>query len=180
MAKFERILYEARGQDWPDVNKISTFRNGLNSILRNRLAQQLNLPCKYPDFVRIVQQLAGRSSSLPQPQSSSSSNGNHHHSEPMDLNVVSIDTIRSSNAYSTSLRARSVSPERRQQYRVEGRCVRCGSHDHWVKDCLLQPFTARQKEEIRTGQVTIAAIDDAYDSDDPRHPDAWQRNIFET
>ena len=39
MAKFERILYEAHGQDWPDVNKISTFRNGLNSTLRNRLAQ---------------------------------------------------------------------------------------------------------------------------------------------
>jgi hypothetical protein len=55
MAKFERTLYEARGQDWPDVNKISTFRNGLNSTLRNRLAQQLNLPRKYSDFVRIVQ-----------------------------------------------------------------------------------------------------------------------------
>jgi hypothetical protein len=38
MAKFERVLYEACGQDWPDVNKISAFRNGLNSTLRNRLA----------------------------------------------------------------------------------------------------------------------------------------------
>jgi hypothetical protein len=94
IAKFERILYEAHGQDWPDVNKISTFRNGLNSTLRNRLAQQLNLPRKYSDFVRIVQQLAGRSSSsLPQPQPSSS--GNAHHSEPMDLNVVTLDSIRS-------------------------------------------------------------------------------------
>ena len=55
VAKFERVLYEARGQDWPDVNKISTFRNGLNSVIRNRLAQQLNPPRKYPDFVRVVQ-----------------------------------------------------------------------------------------------------------------------------
>jgi len=38
IAKFKRILYEARGQDWPDVNKISMFRNSLNSMLRNRLA----------------------------------------------------------------------------------------------------------------------------------------------
>ena len=38
VAKFERILYEARGQNWPDVNKISTFRNGLNSTIRGRLA----------------------------------------------------------------------------------------------------------------------------------------------
>jgi hypothetical protein len=89
MAKFERVLYEARGQDWPDVNKISTFRNGLNSTLRNRLAQQLNLPLKYSDFVRIVQQLAGRSpSSVPHPQSSSSNGNGHHHSEPMDLNAI--------------------------------------------------------------------------------------------
>jgi hypothetical protein len=89
MAKFERVLYEARGQDWPDVNKISTFRNGLNSTLRNRLAQQLNLPLKYSDFVRIIQQLASRSpSSVPHPQSSSSNNNGHHHSEPMDLNAI--------------------------------------------------------------------------------------------
>ena len=38
MAKFERVLYKAHGQDWLDANKISTFRNGLNSTLRNRLA----------------------------------------------------------------------------------------------------------------------------------------------
>ena len=29
IAKFERVLYEARGQNWPDVNNISTFRNRL-------------------------------------------------------------------------------------------------------------------------------------------------------
>ena len=38
IAKFERTLYEAGGQAWPDVNKISNFRNGLNSALRSRLA----------------------------------------------------------------------------------------------------------------------------------------------
>ena len=195
MAKFERVLYEARGQDWPDVNKISTFRNGLNSTLRNRLAQQLNLPRKYSDFVRIVQQLAGRSSSsiLPaHPSSSGNGHSNHHH-EPMDLNIIDINSI------SPVPRARSVSPERRQQYRAEGRCVRCGSQDHWVKDCLLRPFspgptrtTTRKETGLRTGsgpgKVTIAAIDDdAYDGewpdyeiDDPEHPDAWQRGIFPT
>jgi hypothetical protein len=25
MAKFEHVLYKAQGQDWPDINKISTF-----------------------------------------------------------------------------------------------------------------------------------------------------------
>ena len=52
--KFERVLYKARGQNWPDINKISIFRNGLSSTIRSRLSQQLNLPQRYPDFVRIV------------------------------------------------------------------------------------------------------------------------------
>jgi len=61
IAKFERVLYEARGQDWPDANKISAFRQGLSNQLKNRLAQQLNLPRTYSQFLRTVQQLAGRS-----------------------------------------------------------------------------------------------------------------------
>jgi hypothetical protein len=38
IAKFERTLYEANSQSWPDINKISSFRNGLNSAIRSRLA----------------------------------------------------------------------------------------------------------------------------------------------
>jgi hypothetical protein len=37
--KFERVLYKASGQDWPDINKISVFWNGLSSTVRNRLGQ---------------------------------------------------------------------------------------------------------------------------------------------
>ena len=88
VAKFERVLYEASGQNWPDVNKISTFRNGLNSTIRSRLSQQLSLPRKYPDFVKVVQQLAGRSSHAP---TSANAIGNHtgnHHSEPMELGAI--------------------------------------------------------------------------------------------
>jgi hypothetical protein len=189
IAKFERVLYEARGQEWPDVNKISTFRNGLSSTLRSRLAQQLNLPRTYAAFIRVAQQLAGHSSlsiTPAQPLARSSNGNGNHHGEPMDLNVVDIDSIRS------IPRARSISPERRQQYRAEGRCVRCGSQDHWVKDCLLRPFSPGPRKQLgpgpaRPGRVTIAALDDdAYDNDDwpdsdkddPEHPDAWQRGIF--
>ncbi|PMD15798.1 hypothetical protein NA56DRAFT_673598 [Hyaloscypha hepaticicola] len=57
-AKFERTLYEAGGQSWPDINKISSFRNSLNSTLRSRLAQQLNLPRTYIEFLRTAQQLS--------------------------------------------------------------------------------------------------------------------------
>ena len=54
IAKFERVLYEARGQDWPDTSKISTFRQGLNSLIQNCLAQQLNLPQTYKEFLCVV------------------------------------------------------------------------------------------------------------------------------
>lgn len=172
IAKFERVLYEARGQDWPDVNKISTFRNGLNSTLRNRLAQQLNLPREYSDFVRIIQQLAGRSSSataLPAPYPSSSNS--NRHGEPMDLNVITLDQRYP--------RARSTSPERRQQYRDEGRCVRCGSDEHWIKDCLLQPFTKKRGGVLgeANGRVVIAALDDdSYDEVLPQVEETWEED----
>jgi hypothetical protein len=94
----------------------------------------------------------------------------------MDLNVVTLNTIDS------IPRARSVSPELRQQYRADGRCVQCGSHGHWVQDYLLEPFSPRTKRLLanldtpaliaylypkpKAGKVTIAAIDDeAYDDD---------------
>ena len=38
VAKFERVLYEAQGQNWPNTNKISTFRQGLNSQLCKTLS----------------------------------------------------------------------------------------------------------------------------------------------
>lgn len=161
VAKFERILYEARGQDWPDVNKISTFRNGLNSTLRNRLAQQLNLPRKYSDFVRTVQQLAGRSGSGFPTQSTPSNHLSHnstnnHHGEPMDVNLVEIATINTTTPTSPP-RARSISPARREQYRKEGKCVRCGTQGHWVKDCQLAPYNS----SVGIGKkVTISALDE--------------------
>jgi hypothetical protein len=70
IAKFERILYEARGQDWNDVNKIAAFRQGLNTTIKSRLVQQLNLPRTYAKFIETVQQLAGRSSTYEHPRDS--------------------------------------------------------------------------------------------------------------
>lgn len=188
VAKYERLLYEANAQDWPDVTKISTFRNGLSFTIRNRLAQQLNLPRTYPDFVKVVQQLAGRSSGPSQPFHQSNTAGNEHsssakpsyghsHSEPMD--VTAINTIQPSpvHSYDSPLRhamdicmanpasprrARSMSPQRRQQVRQEGKCVRCEAQDHWVSDCPLAPYSSASVG-VAGKKVTIAA---AYDDDD--------------
>ncbi|GAM37115.1 hypothetical protein TCE0_022r06746 [Talaromyces pinophilus] len=76
VAKFEHVLHEARGQNWPDVNKTSIFLNSLNSTLRNQLSQQLTLSPAYPEFIQITQQLTARSQSDLNDNNSRSSNFN--------------------------------------------------------------------------------------------------------
>jgi hypothetical protein len=65
-----------------------------------------------------------------------------------------------------TLHARSISPTRREQYRKEGRCVRCGSYDHWVGSCTFQP--ARRQTAVR---IIRDLTDDAeWDSELERRP----------
>ncbi|SRR6266487_1860073 len=123
IAKFERTLYEADGQSWPDVNKISSFRNGLNSAIRSRLAQQLVLPRAYADFLRTVQQLATRAAAPPYQTAPKLA------SDPMDVSELTIGAIQPP---SSSIRS---------DYRKTGQCFRCGSYDHRVKDCSSKQAT---------------------------------------
>ncbi|PMD26894.1 hypothetical protein NA56DRAFT_698138 [Hyaloscypha hepaticicola] len=52
--------------------------------------------------------------------------------------------------------ARLITLELRDEYRRTGRCVRCGSKDHWIKNCSLDPYIAL----AGTGkQVTVIGID---------------------
>jgi hypothetical protein len=86
----------------------------------------------------------------------------------MDIGAIGINAIdaprstpprstppRSTSPRSTSSptgpRARSMSPAYRERCRLEGRCIRCGAHDHWVGECLLEPFKK---------QINIRAIRD--------------------
>ena len=168
ISKFERVLYEARGQNWPDINKISIFRNGLNSTIRDGLSEQLNLPQRYPDFVRIVQQLASQSSSSTVPFDDGS--------EATDIGGIAINSINirspqstprsvprstptQSTSSPTSSHARSISPTCREQYRSEGRCVRYRSYDHWVRSCPLQPYKKQKAKRIPTSDQKSDKLD---------------------
>jgi hypothetical protein len=168
IAKFERVLYEARGQDWSDINKIASFRQGLSPTLRSRLAQQLSLPRTYSEFIRVVQQLSPRSSA-PAPALPNSQTHGHGHSggrgEPMDIGMIgsinAIDSIQLSSVNSSSpsaTQAISTSTAQRDRFRKEGRCVRCGAQDHWVQKCPLQPH------KPDSGRVIITAINDDDDA----------------
>jgi len=78
IAKFERLLFEARGHNWDNDRKISAFRYGLNSTIKNRLAQQLELPDIYADFLFTVQKLSSRSGNSSFTPSSGISNAHYH------------------------------------------------------------------------------------------------------
>jgi hypothetical protein len=60
-----------------------------------------------------------------------------------------------------------VSREQRQEWRDEGKCVRCGSEKHWVKNCKHRPTRTRSssissttstnsKAKVRIGTVRVA------------------------
>ena len=147
IAKFERLLYAARGQDWPDTIKITTFRNGLGAMARQRLNLQLNLPRDYPGFIRTVQRLSGNNS-VP---------ANTYGTDQMDTSVGNINTINPilasleqprSPHQQSSPRAQSISPNQHQHYQNNGQCVRCGSHDHWVAACEFQPSIPPQRRQM--------------------------------
>ncbi len=159
IARFERVLYEARGQGWPDVNKVSIFRKGLNSTIRSRLAQQLNLPRTYPQFLRVVQQLSSHSfaSHSHQPPTERTT----PRQDPMDLSAIQLNSLELG---SSSSRARSISSAQRERFRLEGRCVRCGSYDHWVDNCSLRPHSPRARK--RQTAKRIPASDQGSESDD--------------
>ena len=59
--KFERLLFEAKGDKWDDTVKINYFKAGLSTTLKNRLSQQLDLPSTYSNFLKTIQRLDRRS-----------------------------------------------------------------------------------------------------------------------
>jgi len=169
IAKFERLLYEAKGQSWADANKIITFRSGLSPVLRKALSHQLNLPTTYPAFLSVVQQLSRRQGSYgaSQPPPHQSSN-----KDQMDLSAVDIYALTTS----SSRRARSTSPARREEWRISGKCVRCGSSNHWINHCPLAPARDRslspRARQRFTPQEETEVILDAESEDS--FEDRWE------
>jgi hypothetical protein len=163
IAKFERVLYEAKGQDWPDVNKISTFRKGLNSTIRSRLAQQLNLPRAYSQFLRVVQQLSSHSFSSSSREPPTNRTNHHNQQDTMDLTTIQLNALERG---PSPPRARSLSPAQRERFRLEGRCVRCGSYDHWVDDCSLRPHSPKPIKRQMAKRIPAEDEDDQWSGSD--------------
>jgi hypothetical protein len=138
VAKFERTLYEAGGGTWVDVNKIVSFRNGLNDAIRNRLQNQLNLPTTYPEYLRTVQQLASKTAAPLYVQAPRIAH------DPMDVSELAISTFTtappnppsppSSNLsnlpISPKIPARSIILELRDEYKRNSKYIRYSLKDY--------------------------------------------------
>jgi Retrotransposon gag protein len=145
--QFEKVMFEAGANSWPDDAKITTLVGGLNKYTRQRIDGQLTLPTDYNDFVRMLQTLGNQFGS---------SYGNGNDNGQRNGNTMEWEPIKAS----TAKTAPSVSREQRQAWRDQGKCVRCGSNKHWVNACNNQPTRSRSSSvssDGSNGEVMIRA-----------------------
>ena len=116
--------------------------------MRSRLAQQLSLPRRYADFLRTVQQLSSKTAAPPYQTTPKLA------SDPMDVSELTIGAL----TFDSPAPAQSTSKELRQLYRQTGRCVRCGSQEHYIKNCNLAP--AYTTPSTSGKRVTITTVND--------------------
>jgi hypothetical protein len=128
LPRFERTLFEAGAEDWPDNAKITTLVGGLNKETKQRLDAQLTLPSEYDAFVRTLLTLSNQFDFR----------HNEQGSNAMDWERTKV---------SKGKIAPAVSREQRQRWRDDGRCVRCGSKEHWVQQCQFRPTQSRSSSK---------------------------------
>ena len=137
LPRFQQTLFEAEADDWPDNAKITTLVGGLNKDTKQRLNGQLTLPTEYNDFVRMLLTL-----------------GNHfgtYHTKDNGMDWQS-------SKVAAGKIAPAVSTEQQQQWRDEGKCVRCGSKDHWVTKCKYQPTRSRSSSASSGSSVKVKGV----------------------
>jgi hypothetical protein len=145
--QFERTMFEAGAGTWPDDAKITTLVGGLNKYTRQRIDSQLALPADYDGFVRTLQTLGNQFGSYGQFNGQGNGNSNAMEWEQAPTRVAAM-----------SKTAPAVSKEQRQAWRDKGKCVRCGSSKHWVKECSLRPTRSRSSSASSEGRIMVSAM----------------------
>jgi hypothetical protein len=95
---------------------------------------------------------------------------------PSSLRCFPLRPSSPSSSFHTNSRVRSISPAERQQLRKQGKCIRCGSSEYWVKDCDIEPYKRKVPPpgpKIIVGEngrkVRVCMVNDSdsdgYDSD---------------
>lgn len=146
LPQFEKVMFEAGADTWPDNAKITTLVGGLNKDSRQRINGQLSLPTDYEGFIRMLQTLGNHFGPL---YSNGNGNGNGN-GNAMEWEPVKVAGAKV---------APTVSREQRQIWRDEGKCVRCGSSKHWVQKCDTKATQRRSSSISSTGSRQLVQVD---------------------
>jgi len=143
LARFERLIHEAKANSWPDVSRVSALHRGLRQSLRQRLEESHDslFELTYQEYVEVVQSSDRRFRRQLPPKSSSSG---------PSADAMEVDPIQSRVAHrppspfsvpSSEQEGRPQSTpaygERKLTHSERNLCFRCGSPDHWVAECPL-------------------------------------------
>ena len=118
-------MFEAGVDKWLDDTRITTLVGSLNKYTRQWINGQVSLPLVYNDFVQILQTMGNQFGG-------SYANGGSMEWEP-HLKVTSI---------------KAVTKGKQLKWRDEGKCIRCGSSNHWVKDYKLGPICSYSQSSM--------------------------------
>jgi hypothetical protein len=134
LPKFELVLAEAGGSEWPDSAKINSLKGAINAELRKILIGNLFLPKTYHEFTAALRTIDSQMAS-----ERALTKGTSH--EPAETSTEETDTMEWEPARGTvgNLRARWASEEEMNRRRRKGLCFRCGKPGHMVSKCSLRP-----------------------------------------
>jgi len=141
--QYERLLFEAGADSWPDDAKITTLVGGLNKYTRQQVDRQMLLPTIYNEFIRMLQTLGNQFGHTY--DGAARHNGNEHTMEWEPVKVAMV--------------APATSREQRQTWRENGKCVRCGSSKHWASACKKESTRSRSSSTSSEGSgINIGTV----------------------
>jgi hypothetical protein len=155
LISFEVTLGEASGWNWDDERKIDTLRPCLSDYLKRKLQEHDvagTTPSKYLDFVSLCKRYASQpsgSANTPGFTSGTAPNPTRqlydYKADKMDLSTI--NAIEAINTPGTRSRSRSSSHSTDRSH-----CHRCGSIDHYVSVCPIQPPAQTTSPPISKGK----------------------------
>jgi len=148
LARFERLLFEARASSWPEISRITTLHRGLRQSLRQKLEESNDslFSLSYNQYVEAIQSVDRRSKRFqtsPPDQSSQPSQPSqprrNRFSQQMDVDPITVRVARpvlTPGSKSRSSSTSSTASAERRLYRLDNDlCLCCGSAAHWIEGC---------------------------------------------
>ena len=147
LPRFEKVLADAGGMNWPDDVKRSYLDGSLTFELR-RLVVTMPAVAEYSAYVSELLRLSDLYRATMRHAPKESVPAPSQRSELMDWEP----TRATSATTGQRKRARWVSDEVLDERRETGSCMRCGKTGHFIKDCTLLPPIRPQQQQQQSGR----------------------------